>query len=85
MIEHKSKISFSYFRRTYSGLICDILPVKEEMRKTSEKIRVPEFAFKITDYEDWKSCGTILETTSLNMEEIIDEIVEEDYFKNIKE
>ena len=55
------------------------------MRKTSEKIRVPEFAFKITDYEDWKSCGTILETSSLNMEEIIDEIVEEDYFKNIKE
>ena len=71
------------YKRTLSAIICDVSPVKEELRRNSPKVKVPSNAFTLTPYENWRQCGEVLDETSLNMEEIIDEIVEEDYFPEL--
>ena len=67
------------FRRTLSGIFCDIMPVKPQFRKTSPKLRFPENPFDITEPngDQWKTCGDILKESELNLEEIVTEILSE--------
>ena len=65
-------------RRTLSGILCDVIPVREHMRRTSQKLKFPEHPFTLTEWKDWKTCGEILEKSSLNLDEIIEEMIDEE-------
>ena len=48
------------------------------MRRTSEKLKFPEHPLTLTEWKDWKTCGEILEKSSLNLDEIIEEMIDEE-------
>ena len=61
-----------------SGIFCDVIPVREHMRKTSQKLKFPENPLTLTDWRNWKTCGEILEKASLDLDEIIEEMIDEE-------
>ena len=77
------KLKNNVFGRTLSGIICDILPVSEDDRWESNMVKMPENVFRLTKYENWHMCGDILDNQYLDLEEIIEEIIAEDYFSEL--
>ena len=61
-----------------SGIICDVIPVKESLRRTSKKLKFPEDPFTYADNQDhWKTCGEILDEHDMDLNEMVEEIIEE--------
>ena len=68
-------------KRNLAAVFCDILPVKESMRK-SKYVRMPRESLRIIPEEQWTSCEDILKEASLDFEDIALEIVDSEASKD---
>ena len=63
------------YRRPFSSVLCDILPIGENKKRSSKLVNMPKDVFLLTKQDDWLSCGDILQNHSLDFDSIAKEIL----------
>ena len=71
----KSQLKSFYTRRPFSSVLCDILPVSENKKRSSKLVNMPKDVFLLTKQDDWLSCGDILQNHSFDFDAIAKEIL----------
>ena len=72
----KSRVKCIFInRRPFSSVLCDILPIGENKKRSSKLVNMPKDVFLLTKQDDWLSCGDILRNHSLDFDAIAKEIL----------
>ena len=79
MLTMKIQLKLQYFRRPFSSVLCDILPISERHKKSSKLVNMPKDVFLLTKPDDWLTCGDILQDHSLDFEAIAEEILSQNH------
>ena len=79
MLSVKIPVKLQYFRRPFSSVLCDILPISERHKRSGKLVNMPKDVFFLTKPDDWLACGDILQDHSLDFEAIAEEILSQNH------